>query len=251
MKVREKHGRPSLIHSGLSGFGIKLRGQVVCKWTRGSESSKKLRASYEKQVECISSKKLSPIIACDAYGYIGRSDDEFYFDMPFMDYPSGFTVRENLGSVKSQIRKSLVFRSFNSRPGFHSIVRKELLKYPNSKEKVETIRLLDLCSDIYPHGYAHGDFGFANMLVKDGQIHMIDFTETFIDSPLIDVVMLGLSLNSDLAGPWHKEVVSSVYGDFFEHRLQIEVLRRCKIISFFKDHQTPSRVRELLDLFYA
>lgn len=42
-----------------------------------------------------------------------------------------------------------------------------------------------------PQGFCHGDFTFSNMLFKEnGQIYIFDFLDSFIESPLIDLVKL-------------------------------------------------------------
>jgi thiamine kinase-like enzyme len=42
-----------------------------------------------------------------------------------------------------------------------------------------------------PQSFCHGDFTFSNMLFKEnGQIYVFDFLDSFIESPLIDLVKL-------------------------------------------------------------
>ncbi|MBL1209495.1 phosphotransferase [Geminocystis sp. GBBB08] len=39
-------------------------------------------------------------------------------------------------------------------------------------------------------GYCHGDLTFSNMLFSNGKIYLIDFLDSFIESPVIDLVKL-------------------------------------------------------------
>jgi hypothetical protein len=45
--------------------------------------------------------------------------------------------------------------------------------------------------ELLPQSFCHGDFTFSNMLFKEnGQIYIFDFLDSFIESPLIDLVKL-------------------------------------------------------------
>ena len=41
-----------------------------------------------------------------------------------------------------------------------------------------------------PIGICHGDFTFSNILFGDNKIYLLDFLDSFIESPLIDLVKI-------------------------------------------------------------
>ena len=41
-----------------------------------------------------------------------------------------------------------------------------------------------------PVGTCHGDFTFSNILFGDNKIYLLDFLDSFIESPLIDIVKI-------------------------------------------------------------
>lgn len=41
-----------------------------------------------------------------------------------------------------------------------------------------------------PHGNCHGDLTFSNMIFSGGRIYLIDFLDSFFNSPMIDIVKL-------------------------------------------------------------
>ena len=55
-------------------------------------------------------------------------------------------------------------------------------------------------------GFCHGDFTLSNMVFSSGRIYLVDFLDSFIESPLMDIVKLrqdtkfqwSLSIENDL-----------------------------------------------------
>lgn len=247
---QDKCGVTSVIHKGLSGFALEKKGDQVIKWTQGKESSKLLFDSAYLQAEERIKKELSPIKAVPIYAKSIKGD-YFSFNMPFMDLPSGFTFKKNGRIIKSIIRQSFENRSWNPRGGFKSIIKKELLKYPLSDLKIMTEAALNYCSDIYPHGYAHGDMGFANMLIGEDEVYMIDFTPSFINSPLIDLCTMELSLFSEFTKSWNLECYTDCSNALFRYKEQAEVVRMVKVLSFMRDDDSSERRKELARMFYG
>lgn len=242
----------SVIHKGLSGFGFKDCGDQLIKWTTGKESKLVLMESCQAQMIERRLMKLYPLHTVPVYSK--KEDGEsFEFSMPKLDFPSGFTFKYNPREIRSLIRQSFENRSWEPKAGFKSIVRKELAKYPLSDLKLMAEAALEYCSDIYPHGYAHGDMGFANMLVDDKkiQIYMIDFTKSFIQSPLIDLATMELSLFSEFTKSWSLECWTDCSNALFRYKEQANVVRMVKVISFLRDNDSSERHKELTGLFYG
>ena len=66
-----------------------------------------------------------------------------------------------------------------------------------------------------PISYCHGDLTLNNMLFVDSEIYLIDFLDSFIDSPIIDLV----KLKQDLVYSWSQE---------------LQKIRKTRMISAFK-----------------
>ena len=168
--------------------------------------------------------------------------------MPNMSHlESGFTGFTT--DLVPDLVESFRNRSKNMRCGFKTSIKKELLRFKNSKYKTKILDKLDTCPDCYPSGYYHGDMGFANMIIEDGRIYMIDFSDSFIDSPLVDIASMFLSLSSALATTLHSAtVVQIVYKLKYDLR-QIDVIAKTKILSYFRDDDNEERKLELEQLF--
>ena len=237
----------SLKHEGLSGAGFKVEESIITKWTKGHESAPKLRNScYEQTRERIEG-NLLPIKAIPVWSF-NDSKDYFEFSMPNCSHlETGFT--SNPEELTDQLYTSFKNRVSKFKFGFKDQVNRELLKYPDSKYKNQILRVLEKSPDHYPHGYCHGDMGFANMLVEDGQIYMIDFTESFIESPLMDLATMALSLTSSLTTLAHCTCYVNIVYKLGLNQHQIDVLALVKILGYFKQNDTPERIAELERFF--
>ena len=180
-----------MTHRGLSGFAVEIDKdrKIVRKWTRGLESTPKLTASFHLQLEEYFSGKLYPMKTVPVTMCDGSKKDFIEFQMPFIDGNSGFTEWKHRNEMCDQIKKSFQSRKNDLRSGFHSICLTELSNFKFPHLKLQIVDLLSQCSEKYPYGFSHGDLGFANMIVDaEGQIHLIGFTPSFIDSPLMDLL---------------------------------------------------------------
>lgn len=236
-------------HQGHSGFGLKSTQKTVTKWTKGSESSVVLLESFRKQMLEISAKKLSPLKTVEVYGF-QQSEEYFEFTMPYLNLESGFTT-SNKTLVKNLIIQSLRQRTTTEVMGFKGIIKHKLATFNDSKQKQSLLSSVEHTALYYPYGYTHGDMGFANMLVDDESVYMIDFTESFIHSPLLDIATLWLSSKSPNTKDWHKELVAEIMREYSRFKEHIDIIRRTLVLSYFRDSQTKEREKELLDLFYA
>jgi len=234
---QKRSGMNSLKHKGLSGFGIKVKGDVVRKWTVGEESSAILMSDFLKQLKESFSNNLYPIHTVDIIGY-KKEDKQFYFEMPYIYADTLWTSGSDLVSEKEQIRRSLHNRTRIEVSGFKSVVTDELKRIApmlSSRDMIYCHRIKDslsLCSDKYLHGYAHGDFGFSNMFIYKDKIHMIDFSESFIYSPLMDIATLSLSMRNENVFAKHLDIETTVLNDFKFYMPQINILKKVKMLSW-------------------
>jgi hypothetical protein len=229
----------SFRHSGFSGFGLRRHGDTVQKWTRGENAILLLKESMRLHSEALKSKRFSPLRAVPIVGF-WEENGEFFFEMPFYDLDSGFTTKDT-ERLKSALIKSLENRSCVKSSGFKKIIAKEIEKLPDTPLIDEIIKDLRESSDEFIEGPVHGDFGLANMLVGK-EIYLIDFTPSFIHSPLMDIATLEMSIASASKGEHHVKMFKEIRNKFKVYRKQIDIIRKTKAAGFKTEIQ-----RELFD----
>lgn len=97
-----------------------------------------------------------------------------------------------------------------------------------------------------PIGVCHGDFTFSNMLFDNDTIYLIDFLDSFLESPLLDIV----KIRQDTKFNWSSEM----YDNYFD-KVKLEIILSFidkKIdtyfakYSFYKEHYKIFEVLNLL-----
>ncbi len=130
----------------------------------------------------------------------GYLDGLFFFDM---EYINGISFNSFVS--QSPFKKSLeIFAQILA-----FIQRKIKYTYTDYadviKQKLDTIQLnfylpelkLSDKNTILNGGYCHGDFTFENIILSKGNIYLIDFLDSYIESPIIDIAKIkqDLTLN--------------------------------------------------------
>lgn len=231
-----------LKHRGLSGAAVEIKDNKVLKWTKGKDASPVLKQSLMWQKGCTD--ELLPIKPAEVCSY-SYSENSVQFEMPI--YPE--TAFTNLSyKVESQIEESIRSRLSYAceRPDFAVATLQQAIKCPDSTLKNEFLKSHDLEPRFYPAGYAHGDFGFANMMVEDDQIYMIDFTPFPIWTPLIDIATLELSLFSESATKKHVDLAARIRKEHQKWVPQINILRKLKVLSY----QNADKYKDRYDGFF-
>lgn len=110
-------------------------------------------------------------------------------------------------------------------------VRERILVNPECQDDPEIREILahsagifSLCRDmIIPVGYCHGDLTLSNVLFNGYNYYLIDFLDSFIETPLMDIV----KLRQDTAYQWS---VLMFNGEYAEARMKLIMSRLdCKI----------------------
>lgn len=242
-------------HPGLSGMGVDTDGRIVSKWTKNNRKMLSiLKKSYIKQVLEIEQNHLNPLKTVPIISH-RESDTSFYFEMPYFDYDNGLTSKHHQ-ILSNKIRESIKKRSNNLHRGFRELSHSELDRLESEftdndkldlKNTVKDLRKsISLCSDFYLKGYAHGDFGPSNMLVsKEGEIYMIDFLDSYLYSPLIDVATFSLSLIGTKVPDHILKINKVLLTDFAKSIDQINVIKRLRIISWISNSRGEPRLKLL------
>jgi serine/threonine protein kinase len=183
---------------GNSGCDVFLKDGNVIKKATDKKYSDRLYLQYEKQKNFSDSVVSTPSVLNH-----GNESDLFWFEMEYIRFKSfddyfllcGLSELNNIAdSILSFIDRNIVdVNSFDS--------SKLISKYEDVKDnifrrhKIDVNYLNTFFYDIdpiveLPVGYSHGDLTFSNMLIDNNSIVLIDFLDSFIETPLNDIVKL-------------------------------------------------------------
>ena len=227
-----------LKHKGLSGAAIEVVNGRVRKWTRGSVAAPELKNAATRQANA--EFHLLPILAAPI---LSTKEKEDYFAFEMELYPeTAFTLFNE--EVEKKIEDSLSARlSRNHCRLFTWDPMVAVSGYKESNLKRE-FQMEWPQAKYFPHGYAHGDFGFANMVIEGDQVYMIDFTTPLIQSPLVDIATMEVSLFAGETTQKHIDFVRKIRDKYSHWSQQIDMIRKVKVLSF----NNPDNHR---DLFYG
>ena len=184
---------------GHSGCDIKIKNNKVIKIASNKKYSERLKLQFNKQKNFKNTELLTPTI------YDSGTDANycFWFKMEMIPYKTfdNFMLTANKKKLDNVSKKVVNFIKSNI-SGFKKVNRDVIIKkYESTKDNIFTkhgINFSYLNSFFYdldefleiPDGYCHGDLTFSNMLFENSDIVLIDFLDTFLDSPLQDVVKI-------------------------------------------------------------
>ena len=181
---------------GHSGCDIKIKKNRVIKMASDKKYSKRLNLQYDKQMKFKNKNVATPEIYSN-----GNDDGCFWFEMEMIPFKTfdDFMLTADKKMLDIVIKKVVNFIQDNI-SGSKKIDSKILIdKYETTKDKIFIKHGIDfnyLNSFFYelnetieiPTGYCHGDLTFSNMLFDNSDIVFIDFLDTFLDTPLQDIV---------------------------------------------------------------
>ena len=167
-----------MIFKGHSGCVLKLINETtVRKTSKNLEYNTRLASQIEKQ------KNFShPTLRVPEVFDTGHEDGLFFCDM---EYIRGVSFRDYCSvnaysDIEQLFDKLLVDENQQTEDKTKDIYKKcySLSEFP--------MDLLSKVSWDMPVGSCHGDLTFENIMVKDGELYLIDFLDSFVDSSLID-----------------------------------------------------------------
>ena len=170
--------------------------------------------------------------------------------MPYVDAESGWTTIE-FEILEKKIKDSFKNRAKEIANGFNEIILKELGYLQRVPEMLmgKVKSQLKIETDPYVYGYTHGDFGFANMFVDQGKVLIIDFSIPFIDSPLLDLATMELSVRGIKANrEKHLNIVRKIYELFPEYRLQVHILKQVHLLRALNGTVSPQARADIVEI---
>lgn len=199
---------------GLSGCKLFLaRDGVLRKEASSGEYNDRLQKQIQKQIFFAhqhQTNMLTPRIMSDGYTEDGR----YYAEMEYIPGPTigGCLTHFSLKELDIVIEAILSYMNVSLENGLmydkgelsHKIIEKldSLWVQSNHKKIIEHLKrdvqkgALVRCP--VPKGFCHGDLTLENMIFHSNQVYLIDFLDSFVDSPLIDII----KLKQDLYNGW-------------------------------------------------
>jgi len=190
----------SYIHlKGYSGCEIKLIKSPSLTFVRKISKDQNYNIRLEKQIK----KQIlfsHPQIKTPKILNTGTVNNLFYADM---EYVSGISLSRYIEDNVPQnslniINNVLTINSDHTHRYDKKILKTKVFEIASSLKNLNIgykIHLLDILNaDIDCLGYCHGDLNLNNIIVSNNEIYLIDFLDSCIDSPLIDISKLLMDL---------------------------------------------------------
>lgn len=240
--------------SGLSGCRFKLneKGNVV-KYARNDRKRiDDLKTSYAKSKIGYLNDSMCPIRVLNPISF-KEEDSYFEVEMPLI---------KDVSQCSDTLIRSCCSYFMKERPifsGFKLSSLKELNRIMSKNEGDlfcreinimgrEIADLINECSDNYPQSFFHGDFGMSNIIESKGVVYAIDLSPGYINSILVDVATL--EMNTLEKDDWEVALSKSVSKFFKSYRQQIDIIRKLRILSFWKVSNTESTKITHRKMFY-
>ena len=183
---------------GNSNYKVYIDDGYVVKKSSNKSDSERLKIQCEKQKNFKNKIFKTPQIYQQSI-----KDDFFWFKMDFIPYDTFDLSFKyiNKNSLDVLSNKLIEFITNNIK-GYKQVKRDFIItKYESTKDKIRTKQDIDVSylNEFFyslekeiniPIGYCHGDLTFSNFLINKDEIVLIDFLDTFFDSPLQDIVKL-------------------------------------------------------------
>ena len=216
----------------------------VRKISKSTEYNDRLRIQKDKQCNFISQTIKTPTVLGEGY----TEDEMYYFDM---EYVQGITLSEYIKNVRiSDVRKIvetlIIELSRSKRLSDVSTLEinnrfatkiNDLKRILLGKNKV-TDSALDILQNhdwsAFENTTCHGDLTLENIIVKNGQLYLIDFLDSFYDSWILDASTL-------------MQDVQSMWSYRFENELEINTVLR---LILFRDILMDNMKMEHPEIYY-
>lgn len=238
-------------HKGCSGFAVQRKNDRVIKWTQGADSSPRLEASCFKQIDDYCNPHMKGILAVEVLRF-DKGVNSFSFEMEYLDLESVYTHRGNFSMINTVLLNHFDELHPYYESGFQSIMMAEIDRLCDRHPFIRTYsqQIENQIEDVqYRYGYCHGDMGFANLLVDKHCLRAIDYSPSFIDSPLYDAAMMQMSfkMNAFKCLPEHAQIMKNVKNSFHDYeKIQIDLIEKVKILSFLPHAGSDDKFKEFM-----
>lgn len=176
-----------IVLNGHSGCSVTLLDCCIVRKTSSSkEYNDRLITQMKKQKLFTHEDIFTPKILNEGYDKFGN----FYFDMEYIKGDSLCNIfkKESLPTCEYFLEQiKTIHKDRNKKENILSIVLKKLKELNCDNENIQILTQCDWTVDI---GFCHGDLTFENIIISKNKIYLIDFLDSFVDSPIIDEAKL-------------------------------------------------------------
>lgn len=189
---------------------------------------------------------------------VSEEKEDTFFEMEYIpgEKYSEYLIRAGKLEIDRLISKIIEFIQIN--------LAKATILFPDRLIFIEKARLLkeqladdpvlnqvlDLLMEKIPDSdlpvsYCHGDLTFSNMIFSGDEIYLIDFLDSFINSPLIDIV----KLRQDTCFHWTLMIDSEMEG--YKKNKMLQIMKYCddKICEAFSENTYHQKWYNYLQAF--
>jgi thiamine kinase-like enzyme len=203
---------PELKMEGRSGCELiveQVDGKTqIRKFSNSLGYNKRLIKQAEKQNDFFESNTLPMFNTAKVFDLHITSDELSWFTMPYLfaEKYSNYLDRIDFIQLKTFIGHLINYFDQNFNNAVYSNVNRDIFfdkifdvrKNINNNQAVSAGAFDDVLAYLensipneqLPMGTCHGDFTFSNILFGDHQVYLLDFLDSFVESPLIDIVKL-------------------------------------------------------------
>jgi phosphotransferase family enzyme len=231
-------------HSGCQVFLCERKDSRFVKKIAGTpEYFRRLERQMIKQREFA-----HPHIKKPAVFESGVENDRFYFTMEYVNgvqlstYISRSTVRD-FDPLIDRLLRFVRSNICEAAANFTAPINEKLSSI-SSTNRLSIDRLVQYCRAFdwgaIPTGYCHGDFSFENILVHQSDLYLIDFLDSFIETPYLDLSKLLLDVL--VFWSWRSEKRRPIIKNAYVYDLvlsqmnsrEIEIVRRLLVLDLLR-----------------
>ncbi len=199
---------PKIKIEGRSGCKIEIlekhQSYFIRKTSNSLKYNDRLKKQCQKQTEYINIGNITTpsILNCET-----NTDGLFFFEMPYImgEKYSDYLVKADIiklnrfidsllqfidsnlfSTVSINIKNDLIINKVLS---VEATSKKKTIQYPNLKREFNFL-LNNIPQSSIPMGKCHGDLTLSNVIISNNSIYIIDFLDSFIESPVMDIVKL-------------------------------------------------------------
>ena len=251
-------------HSGCNINISRKNGELfILKSTSDPQYINRLRAQVEKQINAYNSNitdfKIPKIYDIENTSSKLNIYMEYIYSMSFIEYfercsPQNISnfIHSIISYIELQIDKSKISEiSTNLFIDKFNDVKSKIIKNNFISEKLEINKILNVSQSIFeqlpniiklPIGICHGDLTFSNILFCGDKYYLIDFLDSFIESPIIDIV----KIRQDSAYNWSTLMYSKKYD-----KIRLNIITKHidnEISSYFKKYDWYNQYYHIFQL---
>lgn len=205
---------------GHSGCGVNIKKTdnmlVIDKYTKNEKYITRLQDQFDKQIAARKNNTTKDIIIPDIISVDDTWPGEYHGIMEyvygknfisFFEYADKMTIDKFIKTmcefIKNEIESSICIIEFETNELYKKwqSVKKNMLNIydEDSKYYNDIMNIINKCDGIFKEemkfknfyiGKCHGDLTFSNIIFRDNEYALIDFLDSFIESPIMDIVKL-------------------------------------------------------------